>query len=207
METRNDDLPDTIGACRLVSVLGEGGFGIVYLVEHSEPVRRRVAVRVLKAGMDTREVIARLETFIEIRSRRLIRSARLYFSDSGLALHLCGVDTATELTTLPNADVWLENVLLNDSLVWRETGLRKPGVLYRRTIASNEVDFIIESGRCLLSIEPKASSTARVAHARRLDAFCREFPGHSPFGGLLDDGKAAFALTASTLALPLITML
>ena len=40
-------------------VLGEGGFAVVYLAEQTKPVRRRVALKVIKPGMDTRPVIAR----------------------------------------------------------------------------------------------------------------------------------------------------
>ncbi|MHC4626231.1 MAG: protein kinase domain-containing protein [Planctomycetota bacterium] len=54
-----------LGACvgpfKLLSILGEGAFGIVYLAEQSQPVRRRVALKVIKPGMDTKEVIARFE--------------------------------------------------------------------------------------------------------------------------------------------------
>jgi len=50
-----------IGSYRLLSVLGEGGFSIVYLAEQDKPVRRRVALKVIKPGMDTRQVIARFE--------------------------------------------------------------------------------------------------------------------------------------------------
>jgi serine/threonine protein kinase len=46
---------------KILSTIGEGGFGTVYAAEQSEPVRRRVAVKVLKAGLDTREVVARFE--------------------------------------------------------------------------------------------------------------------------------------------------
>ncbi|NIP17834.1 MAG: protein kinase, partial [Xanthomonadales bacterium] len=41
--------------------IGEGGFGVVYMAEQTEPVRRRVALKVIKLGMDTKEVIARFE--------------------------------------------------------------------------------------------------------------------------------------------------
>ena len=50
-----------IGSYRLLSVLGEGGFSIVYLAEQDKPVRRRVALKVIKPGMDTKQVIARFE--------------------------------------------------------------------------------------------------------------------------------------------------
>lgn len=74
-----DDFPDTIssfeppseaprepigtmvGRYRLIQEIGEGGFGIVYMAEQTEPVKRSVALKVLKPGMDTREVVARFE--------------------------------------------------------------------------------------------------------------------------------------------------
>jgi serine/threonine protein kinase/tetratricopeptide (TPR) repeat protein len=50
-----------IGPYRLLSILGEGGFSIVYLAEQDRPVKRRVALKVIKPGMDTKQVIARFE--------------------------------------------------------------------------------------------------------------------------------------------------
>ncbi len=50
-----------VGPYKLLSILGEGGYGIVYLAEQQKPVRRRVALKVIKPGMDTKEVIARFE--------------------------------------------------------------------------------------------------------------------------------------------------
>jgi serine/threonine protein kinase len=52
---------DMIGKFKIIGVLGEGGMGIVYLAEQSKPVKRRVALKVIKAGMDTKQVIARFE--------------------------------------------------------------------------------------------------------------------------------------------------
>jgi len=48
-----------IGPYKLIGILGEGGYGIVYLAERETPVRRRVALKVIKPGMDSKEVIAR----------------------------------------------------------------------------------------------------------------------------------------------------
>src|SRR5262245_33831609 len=48
-----------IGPYKLLEQIGEGGFGVVYLAEQTEPVRRRVALKILKPGMDTRQVVAR----------------------------------------------------------------------------------------------------------------------------------------------------
>jgi serine/threonine protein kinase len=52
---------DRIGRYKLLQQIGEGGCGIVFVAEQQEPVRRRVALKVIKPGMDTRSVIARFE--------------------------------------------------------------------------------------------------------------------------------------------------
>lgn len=51
----------TIGRYKLLEKIGEGGFGEVYVAEQQQPVRRRVALKLIKLGMDTRQVVARFE--------------------------------------------------------------------------------------------------------------------------------------------------
>src|SRR5437762_2908021 len=50
-----------IGRYKLLEKVGEGGFGVVYVAEQREPVKRRVALKIIKLGMDTTQVIARFE--------------------------------------------------------------------------------------------------------------------------------------------------
>src|ERR1017187_130175 len=50
---------DKVGRYKLLQQIGEGGCGVVYMAEQEEPVRRRVALKVIKLGMDTKSVIAR----------------------------------------------------------------------------------------------------------------------------------------------------
>jgi len=50
-----------IGPFKVLGVLGEGGYGIVYLAQQEEPIRRRVALKIVKPGMDSKQVIARFE--------------------------------------------------------------------------------------------------------------------------------------------------
>lgn len=52
---------DWLGRYKLLQVIGEGGCGVVYMAEQEQPVRRRVALKVIKLGMDTKSVMARFE--------------------------------------------------------------------------------------------------------------------------------------------------
>ncbi len=68
LPTRNTDAsplaegPGTqIGKFKILEQIGEGGFGVVYMAEQKEPVRRRVALKIIKLGMDTKQVVARFE--------------------------------------------------------------------------------------------------------------------------------------------------
>src|SRR5829696_6943194 len=52
---------ERIGNYKLLQQIGEGGFGLVWMAEQEKPIRRRVALKIIKLGMDTKEVIARFE--------------------------------------------------------------------------------------------------------------------------------------------------
>jgi WD40 repeat protein/serine/threonine protein kinase len=59
--TRDERLGTVIGPYKLLEQIGEGGFGVVYMAQQQQPVRRTVALKVLKPGMDTKQVVARFE--------------------------------------------------------------------------------------------------------------------------------------------------
>src|SRR5262245_50867459 len=50
-----------IGPYKLLEQIGEGGMGVVYMAEQEQPVRRKVALKIIKPGMDTKQVVARFE--------------------------------------------------------------------------------------------------------------------------------------------------
>jgi len=60
-EAEDESVGKTIGRYKVLEKVGEGGCGVVYVAEQTEPVRRRVALKVIKLGMDTKQVVARFE--------------------------------------------------------------------------------------------------------------------------------------------------
>ena len=82
----------------------------------------------------------RLAPYAVNRTLRLIKSPKLYWSDTGLALFLAGESEPR--------GAHLENLVSTDLLAWRDLQARRPEVLYWRTATRIEVDFVIESAYC-----------------------------------------------------------
>lgn len=136
----------------------------------------------------------RLPAYAVNRTRRLIKAPKLYWSDTALALHLGG-------ETEPRG-AHLENLVLQDLLVWREMQTRRPEVLYWRTASGIEVDLVIETAGRLLPVEVKASPRVQPADARGLEAFLDEYPDLADGGLLIHGGEDTFPLTRRVLAVP-----
>ena len=128
------------------------------------------------------------------RTKRLIKAPKLYWADTGLALHLAG--------GAPPSGAHLENVVLADLLAWRNAQLDPPTVSYWRTATGEEVDFVIEAGDRLLPMEVKATNRPRVRDARHLESFREEYGNRSRAGLLLHTGDTTEWLGPKILAAP-----
>ncbi len=138
--------------------------------------------------------LVRLESFSVNRSRQLIKSPKLYRSDPGLALWLCGAEAAA------GAD--LKNLVLADLLAWWDEQAPAPELLFWRTTTDLDVDFVIESGRRLLPIQVKAAARPGHADTRGLRAFREEHPERFTGGLLLCGGREAQWLSDRILGVP-----
>ena len=63
------DMPTAIGPYHIIRRLGEGGMGEVFLAQQTEPIKRLVALKIIKQGMDTRQVVARFEAERQVLAR------------------------------------------------------------------------------------------------------------------------------------------
>ena len=144
--------------------------------------------------LETSYMLVRLPAYSVNRTKRLVKSPKLYWGDVGLALHIAGIGA-------PGGE-HLENLVLNDLLAWRDARQGRVEVLYWRTVAGEEVDFVIEAGEWLLPIEIKASEQPRLRDTVRLRSFRKEYPDQARAGLLLHAGETVEWLAPDVLAAP-----
>jgi predicted AAA+ superfamily ATPase len=144
--------------------------------------------------LETSYQLVRLPAYAVNRTKRLIKTPKLFWGDAGVGLHLAGLAE-------PNGP-HLENVVLHDLLVWRDARLERAELGYWRTTIGEEVDFIIETGGRLLPIEVKAGGRPRLADAAHLRAFRAEYGTKARAGLLLHAGSTLEWLAPDVLAAP-----
>ena len=144
--------------------------------------------------LETSYMLVRLPAYSVNRTKRLVKSPKLYWADTGTALHL-----AESLT--PGGE-HLENLVLNDLLAWRDSRLERAELFYWRTQTGEEVDLVIESNGRLLPIEVKSTDRPKLADTKHLRAFRKEYPETSRFGLLLHTGEKVEWIAPDILAAP-----
>jgi predicted AAA+ superfamily ATPase len=144
--------------------------------------------------LETSYQIVRLPAYAVNRTRRLIKSPKLYWGDTGVALHLAEIEEPS--------GAHLENLVLHDLLAWRDARLERAEIGCWRTASGEEVDLVIEAGGRLLPIEIKAGARPRLADAAHLRSFRDEYGKKSRVGLLLHTGSALEWLTPDVLAVP-----
>ena len=139
-------------------------------------------------------LVLRLPAYAVNRTKRLIKSPKLYWSDTGVALHLAG--------SADPGGAHLENIVLHDVVVWRDVRLDHADVFYWRTATGEEVDFVIEAERRRLPIEVKASGRPRLGDTANLRSFRAEYGEQARAGLLLHGGSTLAWIAPDVLAAP-----
>ena len=144
--------------------------------------------------LETSYLLVRLPAYAVNRTKRLIKSPKLYWGDTGVALHLAGDDAP--------GGALLENLMLCDLLAWRDARLERAELGYWRTAIGEDVDFVIESGGRLLPIEVKATGRPRLGDATNLRTFRTEYGKKARAALLLHTGSTLEWLAPDVLAAP-----
>jgi predicted AAA+ superfamily ATPase len=144
--------------------------------------------------LETSYLLVRLPAYAVNRTKRLIKAPKIYWADTGVALHLAETDEA--------GGSHLENLVLHDLLAWRDARIERAELGYWRTATGEEVDFVIETGGKLLPIEVKSTARPRLADAKHLRAFRAEYGKKARPGLLLHTGSTLEWLAPDVLATP-----
>ena len=144
--------------------------------------------------LETSYQLVRLPAYAVNRTKRLIKSPKLYWADVGLGMHLSGLAEPE--------GAQLENLVLCDLLAWRDARLERAELGYWRTSLGEEVDFVIEAGDRLLPIEVKATTRPRLDDAVHLRTFRAEYGERARAGLLLHAGPDTRWLAPDVLAVP-----
>ncbi len=144
--------------------------------------------------LETSYLLVRLPAYAVNRTKRLIKTPKLYWGDTGTALHLAQPSEP--------GGAHLENLILADLLAWRDARLDHAELFYWRTTLGEEIDLVIEAGEQLIPIEVKTSSRPRLADTRHLRTFRSEYGDQARAGLLLHCGKTLQWIAPDVLAVP-----
>lgn len=144
--------------------------------------------------LETSYLLVRLPAYAINRTKRLIKSPKLYWGDTGVALHLAGGPEP--------GGAHLENLVLHDLLAWRDARLERAELGYWRTTTGEEVDFVIETADRLLPLEIKAAARPRLGDVTHLRSFRAEYGKQARAGLLLHSGNTIEWLAPDVLAAP-----
>lgn len=143
--------------------------------------------------LETSYLLVRLPAYAVNRTKRLIKAPKIYWGDTGIALHLAGGEPG---------GAHLENMVLHDLMAWRDARLARAELGYWRTSIGEEVDFVIEAEGKLLPVEVKATARPRLADCAHLRTFRSEYGKKARAGLLLHTGSTLEWLAPDVLAVP-----
>jgi len=144
--------------------------------------------------LETSYLLVRLPAYAVNRTKRLIKAPKIYWGDTGIAMHLAETEEP--------AGAHLENLVLHDLMAWRDARIERAELGYWRTSIGEEVDFVIEAGGKLLPIEVKSTARPRVSDAVHLRTFRAEYGKKARAGLLLHTGNTIEWLAPDVLAAP-----
>ena len=144
--------------------------------------------------LEASHLLVLLPAFTINRAKRLIKSPKIYWADTGLALHLSREPAPR--------DAHLANLILCDLLAFSDVSPLPAEVFHWRTANGEEVDFVLEHDGRLLPIEINPTSNPRIGHGAHLRTFRREYGDRSLPGLLVHCGDQIDWLTSEVLAIP-----
>ena len=150
-------------------------------------------ISVLKASF----VVFELPPFFENINKRVIKSPKIYFTDTGLVSHLLGIETSVQAFRDPLRGGLYENFVILEILKSRINRGKRPELFFFRDTHGNEVDLIIRRSRRLIPVEIKSSATFANSFLKGIDMFRQLNKNTDPNGYVLYDGEKTFEVNGT----------
>jgi predicted AAA+ superfamily ATPase len=119
--------------------------------------------------LETSYVLFQLKPYYKNWHKRLTKSPKLYFIDTGLACSLLSIDNTTQLNTHYIRGALFENLVIAEYLKKSYNLAKEPSIFFWRDSNGNEIDLLIEKGESLEAIEIKSNDTMNFFHFKGLD--------------------------------------
>ncbi len=134
--------------------------------------------------------------------KRLVKTPKVYFTDTGILCHLAGLKDSQHAADGPlNGAIFETAVLLEIVKAFVNRG-EEPQIYFWRTSAGVEVDFVVETGGQLIPLEVKLSATPRPAMANPIRTFQTDLGARAAGGFVVHPGEVRLPLAAGVVALP-----
>ena len=139
--------------------------------------------------------------FVNI-GKRLVKSPKVYFMDTGLLCYLVGLRDPQHAASGPMGGAIFENLVIADILKTIVHKGEEPAMYFWRTASGAEVDLVINAQEKLIPVEIKSSATPRPEMANEITNFRKSFGERVGRGYVIHSGKNMLALGEATIALP-----
>ncbi len=147
-----------------------------------------VTIKEWIAVLEATYILVRLEPYFENFGKRLIKSPKIYFTDTGLACYLLGIDSVEQLVKDSLYGNLFENGVIIELMKARYNQGLEPRLYFYRDVSGKEVDLLFQQGSSLIPIEIKSGKTFSPAFLDGLRYFHGEAPRKAKGGGVIYAG-------------------
>lgn len=148
-----------------------------------------VTIKEWIAVLEATYILFRLEPYFDNFGKRLIKSPKLYFADTGLACYLLGIDSVGQLVKDPLYGNLFENWVVVELMKARYNQAMDPRLYFYRDVSGREVDLLFQQGSRLFPIEIKSSKTFSPSFLDGLKYFHEQTPQKAEGGALIYAGR------------------
>jgi predicted AAA+ superfamily ATPase len=141
------------------------------------------------AVLEATYILFRLEPYFENFGKRVIKSPKLYFIDTGLVCYLLGIDSAEQLIADPLYGNLFENWVVMELIKARYNRALDPRLYFYRDVSGKEVDLLFQQGSRLIPIEIKSNKTFSPSFLSNLHYFHEQIPEKATSGALIYGGR------------------